>query len=257
MIRSIALVRQTRRVSPQEASAIAEAVSYQIAVDVAPAWGVIPFPVVAVDSLAQMTPDAIPLVLLDDADQAGALGYHAETPLGQPYGRVFVSPSLDAGAAVLTGADAVSVTVSHEALEILGDVRCNLWADGPDGCQVALELCDPVEGDAYEVLTSGGRTPVTGPTVRQTVSVSNFILPEWFDPRATGPRDFLGQVTDAYGMSSGGYMIRRSATGEVSQVFASTAGQERFAARITSKGHPAARGARRGAFPAPRRGKGR
>ena len=36
---------------------------------------------------------AYPLVLFDDAEQAGALGYHAETPDGRPYGRVFVGPS--------------------------------------------------------------------------------------------------------------------------------------------------------------------
>src|SRR5690348_14351978 len=40
---------------------------------------------------------------LDDADQAGALGYHDVDPDGRPYARVFVGTILDSGGTLADG----------------------------------------------------------------------------------------------------------------------------------------------------------
>jgi len=50
------------------------------------------------------------LLLADNADVAGALGYHDQRPGQKPVGFVFVETSLKNG-------DKPSVTLSHEVLE--------------------------------------------------------------------------------------------------------------------------------------------
>src|SRR5438445_751400 len=115
--------------------------------------------------------------LADDAEQAGALGYHAETPDGRPYGRVFVGPVLDHGGGWLEGQLSVSTVVSHECCELFCDPNVNLWADDAQGRAYAVEACDPVEADSYEVSVEG-----------RVVAVSNFVHPAWFDARATSRR---------------------------------------------------------------------
>jgi hypothetical protein len=59
------------------------------------------------------------LVLLDDSDQANALGYHDLTAEGLPIGKVFAASDLKAGTSW-------TVTASHELLEMLGDPNKDL-----------------------------------------------------------------------------------------------------------------------------------
>jgi hypothetical protein len=143
------------------------------------------------------------IAVLDNADQAGALGYHATQPDGRPFARIFVEPILANGGQYLHGSLSLSVTISHEILETIGDPFCNWWCDGLDGKQYALELCDPVEGDSYEI---------------DGVAVSNFVGPRWFSD-GNGPYDWMGNVHGPCAMSPGGYMIVRYPGGEPSQVF--------------------------------------
>src|SRR5262245_43526190 len=68
--------------------------------------------------------DAI-LYLWDDvADVPNALGYHDENNYGLPYGFVFTDLSEQLG-------ELWSVTLSHEALELIGDANVNVLAAGP------------------------------------------------------------------------------------------------------------------------------
>ncbi|HXP45295.1 MAG TPA: hypothetical protein VN833_33940 [Candidatus Acidoferrales bacterium] len=54
------------------------------------------------------------IVLLNDSDQANALGYHDLATEGLPVGKVFAVSDLNAGTSS-------TVTASHELLELLGD----------------------------------------------------------------------------------------------------------------------------------------
>lgn len=108
--------------------------------------------------------------IFDDPDTAGALGYHDETPDGNIYGKVFAR--IDGVVQDLFGPSGMSVTLSHEVLELAGDPNVNIWVAMPDGKRMTCrELCDAVEGDAYPVNVNG-----------HPVHVSNFLWPEWFDP---------------------------------------------------------------------------
>lgn len=127
-------------------------------------------------------------------DVAGAAGYHATTPTGQPYGKVF----LDDAAAMSAGPQAASVIASHEALEMKGDPTANLFAMRNDGTIDAFEMCDAVEDTTYKA--SNG------------IEVSNFLTPAAFDPGAAGPYDRLGVLKGQYDMTPGGYRITGTAT---------------------------------------------
>ena len=57
----------------------------------------------------------------DSAHQAGDYGWHIVDDHGLPYAHVFADPSISAGSDWISGTDAISVTASHEALEMLAD----------------------------------------------------------------------------------------------------------------------------------------
>lgn len=209
---------------------IAEAVSLQLRLHAAPAWDRLPWSCAFYGNPALTPSSAYRIWLLDDADVAGALGYHDQDPDGKPYGKVFVSPILRSGGAVSEGADSVSVTVSHEALELFGDPEANLWAEMPDGRCLAVELCDPCEGDAYQIAVGG-----------QQIAVSDFVLPPYFDGRPEAQRfDFLGLVRAPWEVRPGGYLIIRDGQ-KVDNVWG--AGYPDW--RLPGKRHPAARTCRR------------
>ena len=184
--------------------------------------------------------NTFPIVLLDDPDQAGALGYHTEDPNGQVWGRVFARPVLQSGGTALHGDLSVSSVLSHEMLETFADLNVNLWSDRMDGTMVAVEVCDPVENDSYEVNS----LDANGLTVQ--VSVSNFVLNEWFDPQAapTSRFDYMKRVHQPLTMSPGGYIVVLNyQTGEVSQVFGSHEGKQMH--MMKKPAHPASRALRR------------
>ena len=182
--------------------------------------------------------DAFPMVILDDPDQAGALGYHTTDDKGNPWGRVFAAPVLNNGGTTLKGSLSVSGVLSHEVLELFGDYNVNLWADKYDGTEVAVELCDPVEADCYDVLVG-----------KVNVSVSNFVLDEWFDAfQSEGKFDYMGTVKAPLTMSSGGYTIVRDlSTGKTSAVWGSKEAEAIHA--LKKPGHPAARSSKRRTLP--------
>jgi hypothetical protein len=136
----------------------------------------------------------------DDADEAGALGYHDLTKDGQPVSKVFVKTTKDDG-------ELVSVTACHELFEMAIDPLANLWAEAPDGTEYAYEMCDAVEEDTF--LVDG-------------IPMSNFVHPSWFEPFQHPP----GTKFDHLG--KGGYMIIKK-NGRVDNVFGSKSKKARFA----------------------------
>lgn len=106
---------------------------------VAPVWGT-PATLVRSDDFLK---DAWAVVFLDNSDQANALAYHDLTDQGLPLSKVFVKTTLAAG-------DLVSVSASHELVEMLVDPAINMMTTGPDPALVyAYESADPVEALSF------------------------------------------------------------------------------------------------------------
>jgi len=149
------------------------------------------------------------LAYFDNADAAGALGYHDLTKDGQPVSKVFVKTTLAVN-------QLISVTACHELFEMAIDPIANLWAEGPDGVEYAYEMSDPVEDDTF--LIDG-------------IAMSNFVHPAWFEPFKHPPAtkyDHLGLLSKPFSMTKGGYMIVKQ-NGKVTQLYASNEKAMRFA----------------------------
>jgi hypothetical protein len=132
--------------------------------------------------------------LFQNADVAGALGYHDVTPDGLPLGKVFVETTLAAG-------DSVSVTASHETLEMLADPGINLVAEVDDANGSPLKFYAYEAGDPCEADELG--YPIEG------MLVSDFVHPEWFESfRAPGSVKFdhMGKITAPFQLLPGGYI---------------------------------------------------
>src|SRR5215467_14085027 len=85
------------------------------------------------------------MVFLDDADAPGALAYHDLTPDGLPLSKVFVRTTL-------ADKQLVSVSASHELVEMLVDPAINMYTTGPNPyAAYAYEKAFPVPGIALEV----------------------------------------------------------------------------------------------------------
>lgn len=246
----IAVQNLSTLISSRDSYDMALLVNRQLRDHVAPAYGLLPprveFLPVSPGSLALPAGSATPrfdaiIGILDDADQAGDLGWHTEGPDADVYGRVFARPVLDNGGNAMSAPLSVCSVLSHEAIEVLGDAACDLWAQRADGLLIARELCDPVEGDSYLMtITAGGGEQVTG-------TVSDFVLPAWFDPSAApGPTDHMGLVSTPFQVRPTGYTIQMSA-GTVNAVW----GQEYPEWRKETKQTQLARSARRVLLPVP------
>lgn len=218
-----------------QTAAMTRACAYQARWQFAPAWGRQPTAVLYLAKGAAPPAGAQVIVILDDSDQAGALGYHSEGDNGVAYGRVFAKPSLDAGSTVFGGPYAVSATLSHEVLEFIADPAVSYWAvAGQDstgaGAFYAFEVCDAVEDRSYQVRD-----------LKTSINVSDFLLPAWFDPQASkGPFDYLHALHAPFSLTPGGYVVTWTGA-QQTQVF----GDELPAWRRDQKRHELSRGGRR------------
>lgn len=204
----------------------------QVQKHAAPAWGQLPIPVVYAATEKDAPPGAWVIAVLDNADQADALGWHTESEGDLIFGRVFAAPVLDHGGRVLSGSLSVSAVLSHEVLETLVDPHVNLWADDQNGSAYALEIGDPVESDSYEITVAGVGA----------VTVSNFVTPHWFDPQAGKEEkfDWLGKVDAPFQMTKGGYVVVRR-EGKQQQQFGATYPDWRRAAKLADTSRSARR----------------
>ncbi len=157
------------------------------------------------------------MVFLDDADQPGALAYHDLTPDGLPQSKVFVKTTIDNG-------DLVSVSASHELVEMLVDPAINLMTTGPDPTTIyAYESADPVEALSFKV---------------NGVAMSDFVYPSFFEDfhKAGSVRfDQMNKVKKPFQILAGGYQIIFK-NGKWSQVFGSETKRKAFA-REDRRGH--------------------
>ncbi len=181
---SVALINESTVVTQDEAKAIASALSAQVWYDFGPVWGVFAS-VSLVDTALDAPPTWWQLVILDDSDQAGALGYHDTTVNGLPLGKVFAKTTQEAG-------QLVSICASHELLEMLIDPECNLAAFSNDGAFYAYEVCDPVQADDFGYEMEG-------------VKVSAFVFPSYFENGGKAPYDNGGHIAAPFSLAKGGY----------------------------------------------------
>jgi hypothetical protein len=201
----ISVVNHTKgKLADEQVQVVIRAINRQIAHDFEPYWslaaelrleghsGAAPDKL----SLPDLRGDAV-LYLWDEVDLDGALGYHDLNGRGIPFGFVFTSIAAEIG-------EPWSVTLSHEALELIGDAAANLLVMGPHPSEPQrtvfhwYEMCDAVQAESY---------PVDG------VDVSNFLLPLYFtgEPEAGSRNDFLGrlhggQALQSFGINPGGYV---------------------------------------------------
>src|SRR5947208_58062 len=172
---------------------------------VAPVWGT---PAKLVKS-TDFVKDAWAIVFLDTADQPGALAYHDLTPEGLPLSKVFVKTTLD-------DKQLVSVSASHELVEMLVDPAINMMTTGPDPkTMYAYESADPVEDVTFKV---------------NGIEMSDFVYPAYFEVfRKPNSVQFDHQKTVArpFQILSGGYQIIFKG-GKWKQVFGSKAKMRRF-----------------------------
>jgi hypothetical protein len=168
---------------------VVEHLQTQLQRDFNPAWG-ITADVWFWDNSKPIPADYWQLAVFDTSDVANALGYHDLTATGMPLGKVFIKTTVDNGLAW-------SVTLSHELLEMLIDPYVNLTAfiqtANTKGVFVAYEVGDPVEDDTLGYAIN-------------SVLVSDFVLPSYFVPGATGPYDFCGHITAPLQLIPGGYL---------------------------------------------------
>lgn len=222
------IINQSARVSSTELQLMVEACKIQLHQHAAPILERVPWEIKIGGD------DGFPMVIMDDADQAKALGYHSQDANGKVWGRIFVGPVLDNGGTLMTGGRSVSVVLSHEILETFYNPYVNLWANRGDETFVAVELCDPVESMNYAIDVSGSQ-----------VSVSNFVLEAWFDKEmaSAGRFDYMSTLTSPLTLGPGGYnIVFNSETGEVRPIFASKDDEDVH--NLIKPSHPAARTSR-------------
>jgi len=201
----ISIVNHTRgRLKDEDVQAAIRAINRQIAHDFEPYWNMsaelrLEGPVTkrpAKVTLPELRGDAV-LYLWDTVDPDGALGYHEANARGIPFGIVFIDLTEELE-------EPWSVTLSHEALELIGDPAVNLLVAGPHpGDQRKqvfhwYEMCDAVQAESYTV---------------DGVNVSNFVLPLYFthDTEPGSRNDFLGRrhkghALASFGINPGGYI---------------------------------------------------
>jgi len=192
-VAQISVINASTVVTDAEVSPVVAALQQQVNHDFGPVWGI----------AAQLT--FIPtgnqppagtwwLSILDDSDQAGALGYHDITPDGLPLGKVFAGTDLKYGSQW-------SVTASHELLEMLADPNINLTVfvqsdQGSGGIIYSYEVCDACEADQFGYQIGN-------------VTVSDFVYPSWFESfRAANSAQFdqQKQIQSPFQLLSGGYI---------------------------------------------------
>lgn len=160
----ISVINASTVLKDDEVKPVVQALQKQVTNDFRPAWGV-DAELTFVPTGTEPRPNTWWLSMLDDSDQAGALGYHDLTPDGLPIGKVFAGSDLKYGYIW-------SVTASHELLEMLGDPNINLTVlvqnTDTAGTLYAYEVSDACEADNYGYAIGD-------------VKVSDFVFPSWFE----------------------------------------------------------------------------
>jgi hypothetical protein len=195
----VAVINATSVLTNAEVEQAMPALQTQVHRDFAPAWG-IDADLSVVPKGKQPPAGMWWLALLDNSDQAGALGYHDVTSEGLPLGKVFAGTDKQYGYNW-------TVTASHELLEMLGDPEIDLTVfverTVSSGELYAYEVCDACEADQYGYQING-------------TTVSDFVYPAWFEsfrkPTST-QFDYQKKINAPFKLLPGGYIGVYDVTG--------------------------------------------
>lgn len=189
----VSVINESKILNSAQVQAAVNALQLQVNQDFGPIWNT--YATLQIHSAATAPHNSYWLVLLDDSDQAGALGYHDLTPQGLPLGKVFARTDHDYGLSW-------TVTASHELLEMLADPFIQTVMDVSDGTNdsfYALEVGDPVEDDSLGYVLLGQ-------------PMSDFITPAWFGNTPgfgswAGKYDFRGHLNQPLQVATNGYAL--------------------------------------------------
>lgn len=204
----IALVDDTGQIGDAGMSRIAGALNQQIQADFAPVWHVRA-------TVGAYPKEAVPrgqwaVLIQNTLNEPGALGYHTDVH-NQPISYIKMT-------------DDVSVTISHEVLEMLADP----WGNRMHGARLPAGLEDDYGRFGLRSRTSGVRYllevsdpceatnyPVAG------IPLSDFLLPAWYRSSAIGQFMYshVNGCTEPRQVADGGYVSFSNSQGEWFQVF--------------------------------------
>jgi hypothetical protein len=174
----------------EEIAALLPAVQRQVTEHFRPVWGVGARLVFADGRVPR---DAYRIDVYDvakDKSDAGFYGYHF-SPTGYPVASIFAEDDVKEDGSI-------SVTLSHEILEMIVDPACNLYAHRSSGVGrperiYFYEVCDAVQCRTYKI---------------DGVAVCDFVHPEWFEdnwPDGSRRFDHLGLVGGPFHVLPGCY----------------------------------------------------
>jgi len=188
----ISVINESTVLADADIVPVVAALQKQVTNDFRPVWGT-DAELAIVPKGTQPPSGSWWLVMLDDSDQANALGYHDLTTEGLPIGKVFGASDLKAGTSW-------TVTASHELLEMLGDPNVNLTVfvqnANAAGTLYAYEVCDACEDDSlgYQI---------------DNILLSDFVYPAWFEGfRTEGSTQFdrMNKITTPFQLLLNGYI---------------------------------------------------
>lgn len=190
-MQTISIINQSTVVSDVDCAAYTAALQIQVNRDFGFFWGWTT-KVVFVPKGKTAAKGSWQLIVLDTSDQAGALGYHDMTAEGLPIGKIFAKDDISNGSSV-------SVTMSHELLEMMVDPWINLTVVS-QGASNALRIYAYEVADACEDDGLGYKIG--------SVLVSDFVTPMFFmDSPPTGAAlDKMKHITAPYQILKGGYL---------------------------------------------------
>jgi hypothetical protein len=209
----IAVINESTMVTNAQVQTMCQAIQIQLNLHVLPAWNMKAATITFYADKTKVPGYAWVVSMLDTTTQAGALGYHEEdNDVVDAF--IFAQPVLTNGGAVMVynpanpGQYLVSSTLSHEVCEMIGDRFANAFVVGANGTTMyCQELCDPVEDGTYAITVAG-----------QSIGVSNFIFPSWYNPEATvkanAPFDYMSKLKAPFTMTAGGYIIEATMSNE-------------------------------------------
>jgi hypothetical protein len=189
---NVAIINSSTVLRDSVVKAAMPALQTQVHRDFAPAWG-IDADLIFVPNRAKPPAGSWWLTIVDNADQAGALGYHDVTNAGLPLAKVFAGSDINLGYQW-------TVTASHELLEMLADPDINLTAfvelSDKSGVLYAYEVCDACQADEFGYRIDG-------------TLVSDFVYPAWFESfrkRGSTQFDYRKRIKKPFELLKGGYI---------------------------------------------------
>jgi hypothetical protein len=188
----ISVINASTVLKDEAVKAVVPALQTQVRRDFAPVWGV-DADLTFVPKGGKPAAGSWWLTVLDNSDQAGALGYHDLTKDGLPLSKVFAGSDMKYGYQW-------TVTASHELLEMLGDPDINLTAfvesSSKAGVLYAYEVCDACEADEFGYKIDG-------------TLVSDFVYPAWFESfrkKGSTQFDYGKHIQKPFQLLKGGYI---------------------------------------------------